>query len=185
MTTAAKKVTRNYREREHRMSKMPIKDLLRTRMDELNIKNIDLQQALGYPQSNVIAMMKMGTMRMPANKAIEAARVLQLDPTFLMGKLLDENDPQLWDTIQKVMGTQLISENEMALVNFVRSELEGVEVNLTKIPNFVEAITPVLDDVKGKAVTEMKRHIKEMDDAAAATAAATAAKRLSLVEQPK
>lgn len=170
MTTAAaaKKPTRSFREREHRMSKLPMKDLLRARMEELELKNIDLQLALDYPQPNVIAMMKMGSMKMPASKAVDVARALKMDPAFILSKLLNENEPALWDTIQKVMGNRIVSEAEMGLITFIRGELEGFELDFTKSEPFINGIKAVLAPIKEELMNQHAKHLRSIDAAAAA-----------------
>jgi hypothetical protein len=97
-------ITLNYRMRDPRFTALPVKDILKIRMDDLGIKNPDMQRALDYPKPNVIAMMRGGSMRLPASKALVAARLLELDPVFLLSKVIAENDPALWDAISAVMG---------------------------------------------------------------------------------
>ena len=161
--TTPKKPEREYKKREHRYSKLTMAELLRTRMDELNVKNIDMQAALGYPQANVIAMMKMGNMRIPEGKALDVARVLQLDPGFILEKLLTENNPGLWGSIQVVMGNRLMSEAEFGLVKFVRAELEGFEVDFVQNAEVVGALKPVLAKLKKSNVTDLAKRIADLD----------------------
>lgn len=136
--------TRDFRERDHRFTALPVKDVLKIRMKDLSIKNTVLQQALGYPMPNVIAMMKTGSMRLPSNKVPAAAELLQVDAKFLLAKVIAENDPELWDVISSLLGDQLITANEMALINLVRQKLDGHDVSLAKSPDFIQAITPSL-----------------------------------------
>lgn len=150
------KPVRTFRERTHRLSKLPIKDLLKTRMAELELKNSDVAAALGYPQPNVIAMIKSGSMRLPHTKAVPAARILQVDPAFLLGKIISEGDASLWDQLEGVMGNRLVSQNELDIIKLFREELDGFDVDLAKNKEFVRVIRPVLQAVmkREKAVTE-------------------------------
>lgn len=143
----AAKATRSFREREHRYSKMPVKDLLTIRMDELGLQNADLQVALDYPAPNVISMMKTGSMRLPENKVTEAADILQLDRAFLLRKVMLENNSRLWDVIDKVLGPKVVSANEQALLELLRKELDGHDVELTSHPEFIQAIAPILKSI--------------------------------------
>lgn len=151
-----------------RLSAYPIQDVLKTRMLELGLSNRDLQTALGYPNANVIAMMRNGTMRLPAAKAVDAAKLLQLDPVFLLGKAIAESDPQLWKTVSETLGDKLITEKEYELILFLRKKLNGYEMNLLESPKFIQAFTSLLDDLSedeeakkqallGLADTEAKR----------------------------
>jgi len=135
-----------------RHSSLPVKDLLKSRMKELDIKNIDLQRTLGYPRSNVIAMMKSGSMQLPANKVVDAARLLELDPVFLLGKVVAEKDPELWSVILTLLGRQLVSETEMALVNYARQGLDGHDIDLTREPNFDKVVKPLMEAIVAREV---------------------------------
>ncbi len=138
------KTTENFRQRDHRFSALPLKDVLKIQMKNLGMKNVDLQRILGYPTPNVIAMIKGGSMRLPEAKAIEVADALQLDRTFVLGKVIAENNPGLWDAITTLAGDRLVSASELALVQLVRKALDGHDVNLAESPDFVQLITPAL-----------------------------------------
>ena len=133
---------------DHRFTALPVKDIFKIRMRDLDLKNPDLQMALAYPYPNVIAMMKSGSMRLPAGKAVIAARMLEVDPVFLLSKVISENDPALWDAISEVMADQLVTANEMALLKMVRRELDGHDVNLAESPGFVAATAPALKEIR-------------------------------------
>lgn len=136
-----------YRERKHRYTSLPVKDVLKIRMEDLEIRNVDLQKALGYPAPNVIAMMKSGSMRLPEGKAIEVADILKLDRTFLLGKVVAENNPDLWDAITTIMGDRLVSANELALVAYIRDSLDGHDVNLAESAAFTQGVAPILQAI--------------------------------------
>ena len=143
-TSTPDRKTLDARVQDPRFSAFPVKHILKTCMDDLGLKNPDLQRALDYARPNVIAMMKSGTMRLPASKALVAADLLKLDPVFLLSKVIAENDPALWDAISDVMGEYLMTKNELALINMVRQGLDGHDVDLAALPDFVEAVAPVL-----------------------------------------
>lgn len=145
-----KKPVKDHRTRTHRFSRLPVKDVLCIRMNELGIRNVDMQLALGYAKPNVIAMIKSGTMRLPEEKALLAAKVLELDPVDLLGKVISENDPKLWDAIKSVMGRQLVSANELALIEHIRAELDGFDADLTTKPVVMQALLPSLHAVRDR-----------------------------------
>jgi hypothetical protein len=138
------KTAENFRQRDHRFSALPLRDVLKIQMKNLGVKNVDLQKILGYPAANVIAMIKGGTMRLPEGKAIEVADALQLDRTFLLGKVISENNAELWNAITTVLGDRLVSASELALTHLVRKALDGHDVNLAESPDFVQLITPAI-----------------------------------------
>ena len=74
------------------------------------------------------------------NKVTEAAKFLQVDPVFLLSKVLAENDADLWDVIDSVMGDRPVIANEMALIELVRKGLEGHDINLAENTEFTHAV---------------------------------------------
>lgn len=164
MTKSKQPANVNFRERKHRYTSLPVKDVLRIRMTDLEIKNVDLQKALGYPAPNVIAMMKSGSMRLPEGKAIEVADILKLDRTFLLGKVVSENNPDLWDAITTIMGDRLVSANELALVGHVRAALNGHDVNLAQSATFTQAVAPILQVIVERQNELTKAAMNRSDD---------------------
>lgn len=155
---------KDHRSRTHRFTAMPVKDIMKLRMADLDVKNVDLATALGYKMPNVIAMIKSGSMKISASKAVECARILKLDPVFFLGKVIQENDAELWDTISKVLGKRMVSNNEMEVVKLMRDELDGHDVPLAADPSFVQAVVPILqsaakreDALKNAAMQRLER----------------------------
>lgn len=148
--------TPSFRQRDHQYSALPVKTLLKVRMRDLELTNSDLQRVMGYDRPNVVAMMRSGTMRLPVGKVAEVARKLQVDPVFLLGKVLAENDAALWEVISSVMGDRLITANEMRLVNLVRKVLDGHDVDLAEDGEFAQVVTASLAKVveRQKALNE-------------------------------
>lgn len=130
-----------------RFSSLPIRDVLKIRMKELGVTNRDLQAALGYTNPNVIAMMRTGTMRLPPAKAVIAAKVLEVDPAFLLGKAIAESDPELWKTISETLGQQMVTHHEHAVIQYLRKALKGHDVNLLASASFTQILAPVLADI--------------------------------------
>ena len=145
---SGKKDTKSFRERPHRISSMPVKDVLQTRMFELGIKNIDLQHHLGLPSPNVISMMKKGTMRLPIQHATKVASYLEIDKMAFLRKVVEENDPVVWDALQEASGGILAcSKSEERLLSFVRATLDGFDIDLIKNETFATGLKSLLAEV--------------------------------------
>lgn len=138
--------TKNRKEKTRRVSNLSLKDYLKIRMDEAGLNNVRFGEAIGY-KGNVIAMMKSGDMRLPLNKVKAAAQALGVDPVFLFEKVITETDTKLWESIKDIIGDQIISANELALIEFVRKELDGHDVNLAKRPEFVQIAGQVIREI--------------------------------------
>lgn len=172
MNATAKKTTkpaatqRDHRSREHRMSKLPIREILKTRMADLGIKNTDLQKALGYPAPNVIAMMKTGNMALSETRAVEVAEILQVDPFMFFSKLMQENKPLIWDNFVAVMkGRTMTTVNEGSFLDAVRTRLEGFDVDLSAEPEVMQALEPILKAIVKRERAQADAHIKAIDAA--------------------
>lgn len=159
-----KQTSRSYKERNHRFSALPVKDIVKIRMKDLGIKNSEMQAALDYPHPNVIAMVKSGSMRLPASKAVAAAKLLQVDPVFLLGKTIAESDPALWDAMSPLLGDRLVTANELKLLDLVRRELDGHDIDLISSPGLIQEVQALLKPIikKEKALTQAT--LDRMDD---------------------
>lgn len=150
--------------RTHRFTALPVKDVLKIRMKDLGIRNVDLQKALGYDMPNVIAMLKTGSMRLPEAKAIKVADALQLDRTFFLGKVIAENHPELWEALTTVMGDRLVSANELALIHLTRQGLDGHDVQLAESAEFTTVFTSALKDILRRENALAQAVIDRKDD---------------------
>jgi hypothetical protein len=81
-----------------------VAQLIQARQNELGTTDQQIAVALGYDQENVITMIKKGAMRLPVNKVVELAGVLDVDAAALLRFTLGENDPVLLQTIEKILG---------------------------------------------------------------------------------
>lgn len=134
----------NFRQRDHHYTALPVSTVLKVRMRDLEVTNSDLQRVMGYDRPNVVAMMRTGSMRLPVTKVAEVAKKLHVDPVFLLGKVLAENDAALWGVIASIMGDRLITANEMTLIASMRTVLDGHDVDLTEVPEFMQVVTASL-----------------------------------------
>lgn len=139
--------------KERQVSALPLKDYLRICIENAGLSNVKFGEAIGY-KGNVVAMMKSGDMRLPVNKVKDTARVLDVDPVFLFEKVITETDVNLWNSIKDIVGTQIVSAAELELLEFVRKELDGHEVNLTERPEFVQVAGQVIREI-AKRETEI------------------------------
>ena len=154
-----------FRYRNHRYTALPVKALLKVRMRDLDLTNSDMQQVMGYDRPNVIAMMRGGSMRLPVSKVAEVAKKLQVDPVYLLSKVLAENDAALWDVISSVLGDRLITANEMDLVNLVRKLMDGHDVSLTEVPEFMSVVTASLMKIVDRQNALTKAAVVAIDGA--------------------
>ena len=147
-----------------RLAGYAVKDILKVRMKDLGLKNSELQQVLGYPRPNVVAMMKSGSMRLPASKAVITARLLKIDPKFLLARVIAENDAELWMELSAVMNTALVTDHEMALICVVREAMAGYDLNLAECPEFKQVALPVIMKQAECAAALVSAALQRVDD---------------------
>lgn len=91
---------------------------------QLGLSDHDLAAAAGYAP-NVIALMKAGTMRMPVNKVKEFAAALKTSHTELLGLLMAESAPELWDAIRELLPLGDLTGTEVNLIRHLRKLTKG------------------------------------------------------------
>jgi hypothetical protein len=164
ITPIVTKEIKSFRDRDHRFSKMTVPEVLRIQMSELSIKNVDLQRHLGFLTANVISMMKNGTMRVPVMYAAKIADFLELDKLAFLRKVVEENDPNLWDALMVSAKIDFsLTANESKLVSFVRTELDGFDVDLSTSPEFKQALKSALSIILKQEIDKKNSLLSKID----------------------
>lgn len=156
--------TGNFRARNHRISKMPVKDIMRIRMAELDLSNQDVQKVAGYPSANVIAMMKSGSMSLPPRRAVVVADLLQVDRLMLFTKALEEYDSDMADALKSCLKDQpFATKNEASMLDLIRKETHDLDVDLTSQPELVAAVTAAVRTAYKVARKDADQTLKLID----------------------
>ena len=164
MTKTTKQPSADFLARQRHLDRLPVSDILKIRMKDLGIKNTELQKALDYRHANVIALLRGGKMSLPPGKTNITAQILEVDPVFLMGKVVSESIPGLWEAITEIMGDRLVTANELALLSMLRDRLEGHDVDLAKSSVFLEATGPVLKAIADRETALAQAALLRQDD---------------------
>jgi transcriptional regulator with XRE-family HTH domain len=122
--------TDEMRERRKRGAK-EFQKYLAGMLDNTDLTQKEIAEALGYDKSGVIAMIKAGKTKLPIPKAPALAKLLGLDPGEFTCRVLDAYMPDLAETINDyVIGRY--SDNEHKLVQRLRRvRPEGSDLKLT------------------------------------------------------
>jgi hypothetical protein len=120
----------------------PVHEILRQRMHDLpGLTNAEIARVLGFPRPNVVAMILRGRMRLPLSRLPALARVLEVDPIWLLRVTLNEYEPAVWQVIESVVGSDaLLSARERALIDFVRDHAGGTDPDLLEASSLREQI---------------------------------------------
>ncbi|MBI5277347.1 MAG: helix-turn-helix transcriptional regulator [Burkholderiales bacterium] len=129
------------------MTPVPLRQYLSQLIAAAGKTNVEIAEALGYPRSNVIAMLKTGSMKLPLDKVGPMARVLGIDPVHLLDRILAESSPNTWAALREVLGNRLVTDNEYQLVEFVRGHVGGYDPRLTEFDDFRDVLAPELTKI--------------------------------------
>lgn len=99
-----------------------------TRQVEICVKTqAVIAEEAGFPNSNVISILKKGVSKVPVNRVPGLARALGVDPVYLLGLVMNEYMPETWAVISEVLGKNLVTQAEHEVLNVVRESSEGYE----------------------------------------------------------
>ncbi len=102
------------------MNESAVAHFITTRINELDLKLVDIAEVCGFPRPNVITMIKQGKTKLPLDKIGLMARALQVDPFDLFRMCMQEYLPSTWAAIAPILesrtsataGVQPVSTNE-------------------------------------------------------------------------
>lgn len=81
-----------------------VAQVIQARQNELGITDQQIAVALAYDRENIVAMIKKGSMRLPINKVVELAGVLDVEAAALLRLTLGESDPLMLQAIEQILG---------------------------------------------------------------------------------
>lgn len=84
----------------------------------------------GFPQPNVLAMIKRGTTKLPLERVPALAKALECDPGHLFIMAVEQRDSALATTLQKVFGSH-VTQNEIAWLKAIRDASDHTDPSLT------------------------------------------------------
>lgn len=99
---------------------LPFHARLDERMGELGLSNAELASVLGYDKPNVIALMRIGKMRVPIQHAQPLAQALDLPAREIFEALMRESLPQVLETMKAVYDPLELSTPEVNLIKYLR-----------------------------------------------------------------
>lgn len=88
----------------------------------------EIAEEIGYQKPNIITMFKKGDTKVPINKVSELATALGVDPVHFLRVVLTEYSPSTWEVLEKIMGTTMVSENELSVLSVIRKVSGGIDI---------------------------------------------------------
>lgn len=123
-----------------------VKDYIEQQLALCNKSQKQVANEIGYDKPNVITMIKQGLTKLPINKVGLLARALNVDPSYLLRLVMSEYHPDSWDTIDEILGTNVVSRQELDLLKFIRKSTGSVELDLSR-PKAAEKLSVVLKEL--------------------------------------
>jgi transcriptional regulator with XRE-family HTH domain len=106
----------------------PVASLISERQLTLNISDEQLAMAIGFKRSSIIAMIKAGKLKLPANKIVAIAAALSIDPAYFLRAHLAETAPEMLAAIDALTSQKLLTVNETKLIENYRFLAKGHDV---------------------------------------------------------
>lgn len=85
----------------------------------------EIADEVGYEKPNVITMFKQGKTKLPINKVGAFAKALGIDPLHLLRIAMSEYTRETWDVIEELIGKSLVTQDELAVLEIIRTIGEG------------------------------------------------------------
>jgi transcriptional regulator with XRE-family HTH domain len=112
------------------------------------LRQKDIADALGYTKPNIITMFKQGLTKLPIEKVGALAKVLGVDPVYLLRVVMNDYMPGTYNAIISIFGQEPITENEMQIIKKIRTLSNGSNPELEdgdreankKLEEFVEIL---------------------------------------------
>jgi transcriptional regulator with XRE-family HTH domain len=76
----------------------------------------EIAEEVGFPNPNVITMIKQGKTPLPINRIGPLAKAVGLDPAFLLRLTFQEYYPDTWATLEEHLGDSLMTHRERELI---------------------------------------------------------------------
>lgn len=109
------------------------------------LKQKDIADALGYTKPNIITMFKQGLTKLPIEKVGALAKVLGVDPVYLLRIVMNDYMPGTYNALISIFGQEPITENEREIIATIRLMSGGSNPELNdnarqKLSEFVQSM---------------------------------------------
>lgn len=81
----------------------------------------EIAEEAGFENANMISMIKKNLSKVPLARIKPIAQALNIDKVFFMQMVLQEYYPDVWESIESVLGQKIITDNEYEIIKVIRS----------------------------------------------------------------
>lgn len=101
-----------------------VAQFITSRQGFLGMTNQEVADLVGYPNGNVMSMIKKGRTKLPLERVPAMAEALAVDKAKLMRMVMREYMPGTLDAIEECLG-KTVTQNEMSLIEIWRDATEN------------------------------------------------------------
>jgi hypothetical protein len=126
------------------LSPLTVAEFLADRIAKIDKTQKQIASECNFENPNVITMFKNGSTKLPMGRIALLAKAIEVDPIHLLRLVMLEYIPDLWESIETIMQTTVLTANELELVRAYREVNGGrddvaVVIEGTKIVAIVSA----------------------------------------------
>ena len=100
--------------------RVTVAEFLADRIAAVDKTQRQISEECGFDNPNIITMFKNGQTKLPINRIAPLARALEVDPVHLLRLVMLEYIPEVWESIENIMKSTLLTANELELVRAFR-----------------------------------------------------------------
>lgn len=97
-----------------------VAEFLADRLAAIDKTQRQVSEECGFDNPNIITMFKTGQTKLPVNRIAALAKALDVNPVHLLRLVMLEYIPDLWESIENIMQSTVLSANELELVRAFR-----------------------------------------------------------------
>lgn len=97
-----------------------VAEFLADRFATCDITQREISEQCGFEHPNIISMIKQGQTKLPINRIVPLAKALNVDPAHLLRLVFLEYLPDVWECIEHVVQTVVLTTNETDLIRAFR-----------------------------------------------------------------
>lgn len=105
---------------KHAPARTTVSDFIADRLAESDKTQRQVADECGFEHPNIITMFKQGQTKLPINRIGALAKSLDVDPAHLLRLVMLEYIPDVWENIENIMKSTLLTANELELVRAFR-----------------------------------------------------------------
>ena len=141
--------------------KIKVSDYLEQQLALCGKSQREVSAEIGYPNPNIMTMLKTGATKIPLAKVGLLAKALGVDPAHFLRLVMNEYMPEVWEQIEDILGKdRLLCGQDRDIAAFVRDTAGDIPVDISIEENrnaLAQAIRGMVARDQAKAIAAVNR----------------------------